>query len=218
MQVTSVTLASASMVGLACWARTTPPSTASALKASQASSAMRPRKVPALGCGLHSTPGSPACLLPSPAAARGPLHLPRHHQHRPGNSPCWLESWVLPSLELIRLHMTLLGARLAQGPSGRWGRGRGRGLSLHRGSFWAPAAACACPQLLPDALPVFPASSPLGPCIPNPCYNDGECQVIKDTYRGDIFTQYFCKCPHGYTGIHCETSEYLGMRALPGSS
>ncbi|XP_077630424.1 lactadherin isoform X2 [Crocuta crocuta] len=45
-----------------------------------------------------------------------------------------------------------------------------------------------------------------GPCIPNPCYNDGECQVIKDTYRGDIFTQYFCKCPHGYTGIHCETT------------
>uniref|UniRef100_A0A667FVG3 Milk fat globule EGF and factor V/VIII domain containing n=1 Tax=Lynx canadensis TaxID=61383 RepID=A0A667FVG3_LYNCA len=43
-----------------------------------------------------------------------------------------------------------------------------------------------------------------GPCNPNPCYNDAECQVIKDEHRGDIFTQYVCKCPHGYTGVHCE--------------
>lgn len=45
-----------------------------------------------------------------------------------------------------------------------------------------------------------------GPCIPNPCQNDAECQVIDGSHRGDVFTQYICKCPHGYTGIHCDTT------------
>ncbi|MBW02662.1 Lactadherin, partial [Eschrichtius robustus] len=43
-----------------------------------------------------------------------------------------------------------------------------------------------------------------GPCFPNPCHSDAECHVIDDFHRGDVFTQYICKCPHGYTGIHCE--------------
>ncbi|XP_007516921.1 lactadherin-like isoform X1 [Erinaceus europaeus] len=43
-----------------------------------------------------------------------------------------------------------------------------------------------------------------GPCVPNPCLNDAECEVIEDSHRGDIFAQYICTCPRGYTGVHCE--------------
>ena len=52
-----------------------------------------------------------------------------------------------------------------------------------------------------------------GPCSPNPCYNDAKCLVTLDTQRGDIFTEYICQCPVGYSCIHCETgcSTQLGM-------
>ncbi|XP_051004713.1 lactadherin isoform X2 [Acomys russatus] len=52
-----------------------------------------------------------------------------------------------------------------------------------------------------------------GPCSPNPCHNDGKCQVNEDRKRGDIFTQYICQCPAGYSGTHCEIScsTKLGM-------
>lgn len=52
-----------------------------------------------------------------------------------------------------------------------------------------------------------------GPCSPNPCYNDAKCLVTLDTQRGDIFTEYMCQCPVGYSGIHCETGCFtkLGM-------
>ncbi|XP_057580306.1 lactadherin isoform X1 [Hippopotamus amphibius kiboko] len=52
-----------------------------------------------------------------------------------------------------------------------------------------------------------------GPCFPNPCHSDAECEVIDDSHRGDVFTQYICKCPLGYVGIHCEIicTSPLGM-------
>ncbi|KAG8440664.1 hypothetical protein GDO86_006419 [Hymenochirus boettgeri] len=43
-----------------------------------------------------------------------------------------------------------------------------------------------------------------GPCNPNPCLNNAECQVLPDAGRGDTFIQYFCKCPPGYDGQKCE--------------
>lgn len=45
-----------------------------------------------------------------------------------------------------------------------------------------------------------------GPCHPNPCHNNGECQLVPN--RGDVFTDYICKCPAGYDGVHCQNSEY----------
>ncbi|XP_034359872.1 lactadherin isoform X1 [Arvicanthis niloticus] len=62
-----------------------------------------------------------------------------------------------------------------------------------------------------------------GPCSPNPCYNDAKCLVTVDTQRGDIFTEYICQCPVGYSGIHCETEinyynldgDYLSSTAVP---
>ncbi|XP_069480399.1 lactadherin isoform X1 [Ambystoma mexicanum] len=43
-----------------------------------------------------------------------------------------------------------------------------------------------------------------GPCHPNPCHHNAECQLISSTRRGDSFTEYVCKCPPGYAGIHCQ--------------
>ncbi|KAG9489141.1 hypothetical protein GDO78_005242 [Eleutherodactylus coqui] len=52
-----------------------------------------------------------------------------------------------------------------------------------------------------------------GPCQPNPCHNNGECQELSHTRRGDTFAQYSCKCLPGYFGENCENScaSALGM-------
>ncbi|XP_014901814.1 sushi, nidogen and EGF-like domain-containing protein 1 [Poecilia latipinna] len=42
-----------------------------------------------------------------------------------------------------------------------------------------------------------------GPCHPNPCHNRGTCE-ISETYRGDTFIGYVCKCPQGFSGVHCQ--------------
>ncbi|KAF0033758.1 hypothetical protein F2P81_013824, partial [Scophthalmus maximus] len=43
----------------------------------------------------------------------------------------------------------------------------------------------------------------LCPCHPNPCHNRGTCE-ISETYRGDTFIGYVCKCPPGFSGVHCQ--------------
>lgn len=43
-----------------------------------------------------------------------------------------------------------------------------------------------------------------GPCSPNPCKNDGSCEVISPTRRGDVFNEYICKCRPGFEGVHCQ--------------
>ena len=40
--------------------------------------------------------------------------------------------------------------------------------------------------------------------------------MTDESQRGDVFTQYICKCSQGYTGIHCETGEHLGVHAWGG--
>ncbi|XP_064422095.1 milk fat globule EGF and factor V/VIII domain containing b isoform X2 [Latimeria chalumnae] len=46
-----------------------------------------------------------------------------------------------------------------------------------------------------------------GPCHPNPCKNDAPCEVISHSRRGDVFSEYVCKCPPGYDGVHCEINK-----------
>uniref|UniRef100_A0AAY4CF30 Milk fat globule-EGF factor 8 protein n=1 Tax=Denticeps clupeoides TaxID=299321 RepID=A0AAY4CF30_9TELE len=43
-----------------------------------------------------------------------------------------------------------------------------------------------------------------GPCSPNPCRNDGACEVVTHTRRGDVFSEYVCKCQPGFEGPHCQ--------------
>ncbi|XP_068169572.1 lactadherin-like isoform X2 [Antennarius striatus] len=43
-----------------------------------------------------------------------------------------------------------------------------------------------------------------GPCSPNPCLNDGLCEIIAPTRRGDVFNEYICKCQPGFEGVHCQ--------------
>ncbi|KAL4613242.1 EGF-like repeat and discoidin I-like domain-containing protein 3 isoform X2 [Arapaima gigas] len=45
-----------------------------------------------------------------------------------------------------------------------------------------------------------------GPCNPNPCKNDGTCEVISHSRRGDVFNEYVCKCLPGFEGIHCQNN------------
>ncbi|XP_036390905.1 lactadherin-like [Megalops cyprinoides] len=46
-------------------------------------------------------------------------------------------------------------------------------------------------------------STETGPCSPNPCKNDATCEVISNSRRGDMFSEYVCKCQPGFDGIHC---------------
>lgn len=50
------------------------------------------------------------------------------------------------------------------------------------------------------------AFPPAGPCHPNPCHNRGACE-ISESFRGDTFIGYICKCPPGFSGIHCQHSK-----------
>ncbi|XP_050976456.1 EGF-like repeat and discoidin I-like domain-containing protein 3 isoform X2 [Labeo rohita] len=45
--------------------------------------------------------------------------------------------------------------------------------------------------------------SVIGPCRPNPCHNQGVCE-LSETYRGDTFVGYLCRCPLGFDGVHCQ--------------
>ncbi|ROL43955.1 EGF-like repeat and discoidin I-like domain-containing protein 3 [Anabarilius grahami] len=46
----------------------------------------------------------------------------------------------------------------------------------------------------------------IGPCSPNPCKNDGVCEIIPNPQRGDVFREYVCKCSIGFDGIHCQNN------------
>lgn len=116
--------------------------------------------------------------------------------------------------------------RAGPGPTGQGGGGRegmgeggGQGVELRQRVplswvQWLLSVSVSTPlspHLFPDHLPILPASSCPGPCFPNPCRNGAECQALgEEEHRGDVFKQYICECPQGYSGIHCESSEYLG--------
>ncbi|XP_072372325.1 EGF-like repeat and discoidin I-like domain-containing protein 3 isoform X4 [Scyliorhinus torazame] len=69
---------------------------------------------------------------------------------------------------------------------------------------------CDCPEGFTD--PNCSSILEVGACQPNPCHNGGTCEV-SDTYRGDTFIGYICRCPDGFSGIHCQhkCSGPLGM-------
>ncbi|XP_076980275.1 lactadherin isoform X2 [Tamandua tetradactyla] len=56
-----------------------------------------------------------------------------------------------------------------------------------------------------------------GPCHPNPCLHNSECQLVDDSQRGDVFTQYICRCSQGFAGTHCETGCLMPLGLEVGS-
>uniref|UniRef100_A0A8C2QWZ8 Milk fat globule EGF and factor V/VIII domain containing n=1 Tax=Capra hircus TaxID=9925 RepID=A0A8C2QWZ8_CAPHI len=118
----------------------------------------------------------------------------------PPRDPSWLQDGPGP-----------LG-QIESGEGGAGGPWQAAGRIWVEGPLGLGLSVVAYLQLLLDHLPISPASSP-GPCFPNPCHNDAECQVT-DTLRGDVFTHYICKCPLGYVGTHCESTctSPLGMQ------
>lgn len=58
-----------------------------------------------------------------------------------------------------------------------------------------------------NALTSFCVPLVSGPCSPNPCKNDGLCEVITPTRRGDVFSEYICKCQSSFEGVHCQISK-----------
>uniref|UniRef100_A0A8C5DBV0 Lactadherin-like n=1 Tax=Gouania willdenowi TaxID=441366 RepID=A0A8C5DBV0_GOUWI len=45
-----------------------------------------------------------------------------------------------------------------------------------------------------------------GPCHPNPCKNDAICEGMNKSRRGDVFSEYLCKCQQGFDGVHCQNN------------
>ncbi|XP_049577951.1 milk fat globule EGF and factor V/VIII domain containing b isoform X3 [Syngnathus scovelli] len=45
-----------------------------------------------------------------------------------------------------------------------------------------------------------------GPCKPNPCKNEGICAAMGQSRRGDVFSEYVCKCQPGFDGVHCQNN------------
>ncbi|XP_008309699.2 milk fat globule EGF and factor V/VIII domain containing b isoform X4 [Cynoglossus semilaevis] len=60
----------------------------------------------------------------------------------------------------------------------------------------------------------------IGPCVPNPCKNDGLCEVTGLTRRGDVFSEYICKCQPGFEGFHCQNNinDCVGQPCLNGGT
>lgn len=122
----------------------------------------------------------------------------------PPRDPSWLQAGPGPIGQIER------------GEGGAGGHWQAVGRIWVEGPLGLGLSVVACLQLLLDHLPVLPASSP-GPCSPNPCHNDAECQEIDHGLRGDVFTEYICRCPVGFMGTHCESSEYPGVPAPRGT-
>ncbi|XP_044294750.1 lactadherin isoform X1 [Varanus komodoensis] len=60
---------------------------------------------------------------------------------------------------------------------------------------------CICPE---DFTGIDCNETDKGPCHPNPCQNNGVCQLVPN--RGDVFSEFLCKCPWGYKGKLCESN------------
>lgn len=45
-----------------------------------------------------------------------------------------------------------------------------------------------------------------GPCSPSPCQNHGVCEATGQRRRGDVFSEYECRCQPGFDGVHCQNS------------
>uniref|UniRef100_A0A8C6LV02 Milk fat globule EGF and factor V/VIII domain containing n=1 Tax=Nothobranchius furzeri TaxID=105023 RepID=A0A8C6LV02_NOTFU len=72
-------------------------------------------------------------------------------------------------------------------------------LTCCSGVLLVASTLCSCSVVKELHISVQP-----GPCSPNPCKNDGSCEVIAPTRRGDVFSEYLCRCQSGFEGVHCQ--------------
>ena len=106
--------------------------------------------------------------------------------------------------------------RKAGGGEGGGGRGARLSRSLDKGGgglpkkFWSKNKGGRAPSLDPPLMHQSNSnnSGPVllfktifryrnDPCTPDPCKNHGSCQVLR-------LNSYYCACPEGWTGAHCE--------------
>lgn len=60
----------------------------------------------------------------------------------------------------------------------------------------------------PEPPPLTPNA---GPCSPSPCQNYGVCEATGQSRRGDVFSEYVCRCQPGFDGVHCQNSKSAAL-------
>lgn len=136
-------------------------------------------------------------------------HFWKHLHWRP-----LMVTWPLMSLLLLQVNSVRWTNAVMVAPVW-WGRGAASSASVWTASTGRPVMrrrVVRCGDSNEGRVPGLTDGDQLcswtGPCSRDPCQNDGVCQVTSSTRRGDVFSEYICKCAPGFEGVHCQNSKF----------